>query len=891
MCKGNHVLPDCSQFLALPITSRRSYARDHKLCYNCLGSNHSSSRCRSKTRCPHCRIRHHVLVHLDSPTPAAETNNLSSESPSTSQGSSLSIVSNHVQNEIRPSGILPTVVVQVADTLGNKHLCRVLLDTGSQASFVTESLVKRLHLRRRHARLPISGISSLEAGVTQGAVTLNLKSCVDSNEMDVEAFILNKITSHTPLVPLDFDKSLLLGDLKLADPSFDIPGPIDILIGSDKAWNILRDGRRTDKNGNIIAHNTIFGWVITGNAPTKETVSLFVGTMQMVLSLLKTFWVIEELPHNMYSLDSGDFADSHFCKTFYRAPDGKYVVELPLRGQDVSFSNTLPGALSRLFAMERRFARQEKLRLDYCSFMKTYQELGHMERIPESEIEPTSGNTFYLPHHAVVTNKLRVVFDGSHKDASGTSLNEMLHIGPPLQRNLINVCLRFRIHQYVFCADIVKMFRQIWVDKKHRDYQRIVWRENPNEPIGHYRLCTVTYGTSPAPFLSMRVLKQLGLDYKDRFPIASHSILHDFYVDDIMTGSDSVSGILELKKELIELLSCGGLQLSKWSSNCWPVLQGLDCEPTFSLDLDSAENCTKVLGLIWNPHRDIFTFKISLESSFAPTKRMLLSEIAKVFDPLGFLAPVTILFKMLFQELWVHETKIGWDDPLPRFSDASQKAYSAAVYIRSVSERGEIEVQLVAGKTRVAPVKQLTIPRLELCGALLLTRLIVLAWLSSPPRRWNTFISNRTAEILDELPRSEWNYIRSEQNPADCASRGVEPRKLLQLGIWWKGPDWLCMEFDSWPISAVSEELEEVPEMRKQTVVAHVLCVQEGLLDKLGKRVSSWFKVLRIVAVFVRRARNNHLPPEERIRGFFRSSELLYAKQKCLLWAQEEFSE
>ncbi|XP_055859438.1 uncharacterized protein LOC129921565 [Episyrphus balteatus] len=420
-----------------------------------------------------------------------------------------------------------------------------------------------------------------------------------------------------------------------------------------------------------------------------------------------------------------------------------------------------------LFAMERRFARQEKLRLDYCSFMKTYQELGHMERIPESEIVSTSGNTFYLPHNAVVTNKLRVVFDGPHKDASGASLNEMLHIGPPLQRNLINVCLRFRVHQYVFCADIVKMFRQIWVDKKHRDYQRIVWRENPNEPIGHYRLCTVTYGTSPAPFLSMRVLKQLALDYKDRFPIASHSILHDFYVDDIMTGSDSVSG----------------------------------------------------------------------------------------------------------------------------FSDASQKAYSAAVYIRIVSERGEIEVQLVAGKTHVAPVKQLTIPRLELCGALLLTRLIVLAWLSSPPRRWNTFISNRTAEILDELPRSEWNYIRSEQNPADCASRGVEPRNLLQLGIWWKGPDWLCMEFDSWPISAVSEEIEEVPEMRKQTVVAHVLCVQEGLLDKLGKRVSSWFKVLRVVAVFVRRARNNHLPPEERMRGFLRSSELLYAKQKCLLWAQEEFSE
>ncbi|XP_055905950.1 uncharacterized protein LOC129941360 [Eupeodes corollae] len=358
--------------------------------------------------------------------------------------------------------------------------------------------------------------------------------------MDVEAFILNQITSKTPPLPLDLDRSLLLNELRLADPGFNVPGPIDILLGSDKAWSILLDGRRLDNNDNLIAHNTIFGWVITGKCPKEEIISLTVGIMQDVDVLLKSFWEIEELPHNTYSLDSGDFADSHFCKTFSRGPDNKYVVELPFRQKEVDFRNTLSGALSRLFAMERRFSHQENLRLEYCRFMEIYQELGHMESIPEREIEPTSGKIFYLPHHAVVTNKLRVVFDESHKDANGTSLNEMLHIGPPLQRNLINVCLRFRVPRYVFCADIIKMFRQIWVDKKHRDFQRIVWRKSPDQPIKHYRLCTVTYGTSPAPFLSMRVLKQLAIDYADKFPVASHAILHDFYVDDIMTGSDSI---------------------------------------------------------------------------------------------------------------------------------------------------------------------------------------------------------------------------------------------------------------------------------------------------------------------------------------------------------------
>ncbi|XP_055908277.1 uncharacterized protein LOC129943083 [Eupeodes corollae] len=909
MCKESHVLPQCPQFLTLSITSRRNYARDQKLCYSCLGSSHSASRCRSKTRCPHCSVRHHVLLHLDSS--GNQTSSLNTVPPSPSN--TAAIVSNHSQNEIRPIGVLPTVVVQVVDALGKTQRCRMLLDTGSQASFVTESLVKRLGLRRRHARLPISGISFVEAGVTQGAVSLKLSSCMDSNELEVEAFILKRITSKTPLLPFDFDRTLFLDDLQLADPGFNTPGPIDVLLGSDKAWSILRDGRRNDGAGNLVAHNTIFGWVVTGSIPDKEIVAFHIGVEEDVDFQMKWFWEIEEVLQNNYSLDSGDFADTHFIETFSRAPDNKYIVELPFRHKDIVFGNTLSGALSRLFAMERRFARQDDLRLEYSRFMKAYQDLGHMERIPEHEIEPSSGKTFYLPHHAVVTNKLRVVFDGSHKDGKGNSLNEMLHTGPPLQRNLINVCLRFRIHKYVFCSDIVKMFRQIWIDTKHRDFQRIVWRENPDQPVEHYRLRTVTYGTSPAPFLSMRVLKQIALDYSNQFPIASHSILHDFYVDDIMTGSDSVAGILELKRELIELLSCGGLRLSKWSSNCWLVLKGLDSEPTISLDLDSRENWTKVLGLVWNPHRDVFTFKISLEkeSSLAPTKRMMLSEISKIFDPLGFLAPATILLKMLFQELWVHKTKIGWDDPLPTevadkwicyrndflyfekieilrrctlnskrfdligFSDASEKAYSAVVYARSVAENGKIEVQLVAAKTRVSPVKQLTIPRLELCGALLLSRLIelvrasldvrpvntfvfcdsqiVLAWLSSPPRRWNTFVANRTSQILDVLPRSDWNHVRSEENPADCASRGVEPKKLLQLGIWWKGPDWISMDFESWPRSAGKVEIDEVPE-----------------------------------AVFVRRARNNQLPPEERVKGHLRSSELLYAKQKCLLWAQQD---
>lgn len=175
----------------------------------------------------------------------------------------------------------------------------------------------------------------------------------------------------------------------------------------------------------------------------------------------------------------------------------------------------------------------------------------------------------------------------------------------------------------------------------------------------------MTYGTSPAPYLSMKVLRQIAFDYKHQFPIASHAILHDMYVDDLMTGADSLSEALELKKQIVEMLSCGGLELSKWSSNCWEILREIDCKEAVSMDLDNSSQCTKVLGLVWNPHRDIFTYKISLPEQLLPTKRKLLSKVAKIFDPLGFLAPSTIVLKILFQELWIAKTKIDWDDPLP----------------------------------------------------------------------------------------------------------------------------------------------------------------------------------------------------------------------------------
>lgn len=266
------------------------------------------------------------------------------------------------------------------------------------------------------------------------------------------------------------------------------------------------------------------------------------------------------------------------------------------------------------------------------------------------------------------TTKLRVVFDGSARDSFGHSLNSRLLVGPPIQRDLVGVSLRFRQLRYVFTADVVKMFRQIWIDDQHTNFQRIVWRENPSDEIEHFRLRTVTFGTALAPFLSVRVLKQIAIDYQEEYPNAARVLVNDVYVDDIMTGSNSCEDLINLQSELVSLLSKAKLELRKWNSNFWPLLARIpkgDCDLSW-MDTERSKSMIKVLGMYWSPIADEFSFRMSNSSlCTSPTRRTLLSEISRIFDPLGFLAPSVILFKLLFQELWSSELKLNWDDPLP----------------------------------------------------------------------------------------------------------------------------------------------------------------------------------------------------------------------------------
>ncbi|XP_076544524.1 uncharacterized protein LOC143305338 [Osmia lignaria lignaria] len=393
--------------------------------------------------------------------------------------------------------------------------------------------------------------------------------------------------------------------------------------------------------------------------------------------------------------------------------------------------------------------------------MLEYEQLGHMVRLNNDSI--TSPFQYFLPHHGVLklgstTTALRVVFNGSSPTSSGYTLNDLLHTGPNLMLNIADLLIWIRRYKHLFATDVTKMYRQIKVHPEDWSLQQILWLDDTQKGT-QYQLTTVTYGTKAAPYLAVRTLLQLADDERSKYPLAVGPIKNGRYVDDIFGGADTAEQQQDVACQLTQLCQAGGFPLAKWHSTSKSLLEDLAIDQKNAAI--SFDDCTtKILGIKWIPHQDTFNFStISATQRTQFMKRLILSEVAQLFDPLGFVAPVIIRAKILIQELWLQE--LGWDDILPchiiqrwlliredltslarlsiprwfnttttstvelhGFSDASVLAMAAVVYLVVHSPSTGIHTSLICSKTRVTPLKLLTIPRLELTAALLLSILM-----------------------------------------------------------------------------------------------------------------------------------------------------------------------
>lgn len=225
--------------------------------------------------------------------------------------------------------------------------------------------------------------------------------------------------------------------------------------------------------------------------------------------------------------------------------------------------------------------------------------------------------------------------------------------------------LRWRVHSYVYTTDVEKMFRQIRVNPTDADYQRIIWPSDPKDELASFRLLTLTYGTACAPFVANRVLKQFAVDEGENFSFAVSVLNNYMYVDDVMFGADDIVFAKQIRNQATKLPKADGFHLRKWASNHVSLLDDISAKnhglATNTL-LKSDDNL-KVLGIAWNPTKDFFRFHIETEKLDEFTKRSYLSMTSRMFDPLGWASPFTIIAKILLQVLWIR--KIGWDEKLP----------------------------------------------------------------------------------------------------------------------------------------------------------------------------------------------------------------------------------
>ena len=602
----------------------------------------------------------------------------------------------------------------------------------------------------------------------------------------------------------------------------------------------------------------------------------------------------------------------------------RYEARLLWRGSNVSMPNNQAMAVSRLKSLEKGLLREPDKAKAYKEVIHQYIENGHARKVFPAELAMDCGKRWFLPHHAVTNpkkSKIRVVFDAAASFA-GISLNDKLLKGPDLLQNLVGVLLRFRQEKIAMVADIEQMFHQIRISENDQPAMSFLWRGlNTSQDPDVYQMTVSIFGMKCSPAIANFVLRKTAEDNCGATPqarAAALAVKQNFYMDDFLRSEPDVQTAKEMQNEVTKLVALGGFHLAKWISNDDEVMENISRSERAHPDLESEvayQHCA--LGCMWTPSTDSIGIhsQVSVASS---TKRGMLQAVASVFDPLGIVSPFTLRAKMLIQKLWV--LKYAWDDQLkdleldeceiwlsqtkflqdiviPRclqetgshgvsrrelhvFCDASENAFAAVAYLLTITSDGLKRSSFVMSRSRLAPLKQLTIVRMELQAAVLAVRLantikqemtmtidetalwsdskVVLHYIRNESRRFHTFVANRVSEIQESSKLEEWRHIPGKGNPADIGSRGTSLLTLKDMSLWWQGPAFLEASRDDWPEQPViNHALDSCDAEVKRTPMVLVVSFEKTkpkLVD--STRFSSWSKYIRVFAWILRFAEN-----------------------------------
>lgn len=871
-----------------------------------------------------------------------------------------------VQN-VHGGTVLQTMRVFVR---GKKGLVRAtaLLDTGSDRSYISSSLAVKAGLEpfsKEHVRYQAFGSGDV-SGCESRVYDVQLEG-LQGGLYNIRAAEIPLIC--TPMARLGVPSDLMsaFGPLRFADSySENRNVTIDLLIGLDCYWRFMKAG--IIRIPGLVAQETVFGWVVSGTWPSEHDVVNVVPSCTSVSlcclndipeESLRKFWDLESvgiLPESSEMKESDRAVQENFSKTVQYSPTEKrYGVCIPWK-KDPSPSQLLNNkviALSRLKVLDKHLDRNPVLKERYNAVFGEMETTGIITEVPDSDSE--NGNpVYYLPHRPVireasVSTKIRPVFDASAKGFNGISLNDCVHAGPSLHPDLTSILLRFRRWQIGLSADVTKAFLQIKLrDSRDQDLHRFFLTPPDGGKVRTMKFLRVPFGNKSSPYLLNATVKH----HLSRCPPSPAIVELDdnMFVDDWLSGDDDDESVCSLFKQGESIMNQAGMSFAKCSSNS-EVVSDMFLKEYESKHLDA--DSVKILGLKWSKLCDCFGFDgIEVSPSIQLTKRHVLSFVARLFDPLGLLSPYVMTIKVLFQQLW--KLGLGWEDELPVdlakhfkvwldglvvlkqwdiprcyfpgtkwrhlqglevhvFCDAAdQRGYGACAYLRiPTGFDGTYRVSYVLSKARVAPIRPITIPRLELLGALLGARLlrfvykalklpdsvrykcwsdstIALSWIKGEPSQWKVFVANRVREICSLTDPALWFHCPGETNPADLVTRGITAGKLVTSKIWLSGPEWLSKGESKVMLSRfIPVGPETFPDEENDLSLMSVTTKYECLLP--FERWGSFGKTVRIVAYVQRCVGNLKVRGAVRVSGELSQTELDCAEVTVFSCVQHEF--
>ena len=585
-------------------------------------------------------------------------------------------------------------------------------------------------------------------------------------------------------------------------------------------------------------------------------------------------------------------------------------------------------AVKRLESLERRLKKDPELETLYNQEFRKLEEKGLIERV---DLKHARDAAFMLPHRPVVKRdlagkivKVRPVFDAAARDASGHKLNDFIWPGPPRQTDLCGILLRFRMGPYAISWDIQSMFHCFYTVEDDKDYQRFIYRYgNMDDAIIIYRAIMVCFGFTDSPFKCCDTIFYHCLKYTTTHAETCAILIRNLFVDDELAAMMSVIAVLKFVSEATYILAQAGMRLHKISTNSEAVKEALLGQNVNTDDVISIKGQEELqeqlaveeksaLGMQWNPKHDTFAFAGfgALNDGGPITKRTISSKSASVFDPVGLVSPYLMRSKSILRQCWMD--KVGWDEEvslevkeawqiwldelkdldmvkIPRaivfeleikdislicFGDASMKAYCSCVYVRVTYASGLVTANLVMSKTKIAPTRVISLPRLELCAMLINCRLgnfvakeldrgtldityfsdskTCLNWVRRCSSTWKCFVANKVAEIhrISEIEQHRW--VAGLQNPSDRGTRGEKVSDLVKEDMWWHGPPWLVLPKAEWPKETFvgGKDAEEVAMAEKLTVVltaVHGPVKVGGVLGELDDRFSEFISIIKTV--------------------------------------------